>query len=50
MAIEVSDDIVEDAMRAIMCAAATGEVGDGRVFVSPVEDSYRIRTGDLLDE
>src|SRR5437764_1140644 len=38
-----SDEIA----RAIMQAAATGEIGDGRVFVIPVAHSYRIRTGEL---
>ena len=42
----VSDTIVEDAIRAIVEAARTGEIGDGRVFVLPVERSYRIRTGE----
>ncbi len=42
----VSDSIVEDAIRAIVEAARTGEIGDGRVFVLPVEQSYRIRTGE----
>jgi nitrogen regulatory protein PII len=42
----VSDAIVEDAIRAIVEAARTGEIGDGRVFVLPVERSYRIRTGE----
>ena len=42
----VPDDQVEPAIRAIMGAARTGEIGDGRVFVLPVEQSYRIRTGE----
>jgi len=42
----VSDGIVEDAIRAIIQAARTGEIGDGRVFVIPVESAYRIRTGE----
>jgi nitrogen regulatory protein PII len=42
----VSDGIVEDAIRAIMQVARTGEIGDGRVFVIPVEHAYRIRTGE----
>jgi len=33
---------------AMMEAARTGQIGDGRVFVSDVEQSYRIRTGELL--
>jgi nitrogen regulatory protein PII len=44
----VPDDIVDEAVKAIMDAARTGQIGDGRVFVFSVEESYRIRTGDLL--
>ena len=44
----VSDAIAEEAIRAIVEAARTGEIGDGRVFVLPVERSYRIRTGELV--
>ena len=43
----VADNIVEDAVKAIIQAARTGEIGDGRVFVIPVEQSYRIRTGEF---
>ena len=43
----VSDSLIDDAVRAVIAAARTGEIGDGRVFVSPVERSYRIRTGEL---
>jgi nitrogen regulatory protein PII len=42
----VPDNIVEDAIKAIVQAARTGEIGDGRVFVLPVEQTYRIRTGE----
>jgi nitrogen regulatory protein PII len=42
----VADSIAEDAIRAIVEAARTGEIGDGRVFVLPVEQSFRIRTGE----
>jgi nitrogen regulatory protein PII len=42
----VQDGIVEDAIKAIIQAARTGEIGDGRVFVLPVEQTYRIRTGE----
>src|SRR5437899_24710 len=42
----VADGLVEDAIRAIVQAARTGEIGDGRVFVIPVEQAYRIRTGE----
>ena len=42
----VPDDILDEAVRAIIAAARTGEIGDGRVFVTPVLHSYRIRTGE----
>jgi nitrogen regulatory protein PII len=42
----VSDSMADDAIRAIIEAARTGEIGDGRVFVMPVAESYRIRTGE----
>jgi len=42
----VQDSIVDDAIKAIIQAARTGEIGDGRVFVLPVETTYRIRTGE----
>lgn len=44
--IGVSDHFVEPTVRAILTAARTGEVGDGKVFVLPVEKVYRIRTGE----
>ena len=42
----VPDSIVDEAIAAIIQAARTGEIGDGRVFVLPVHQSYRIRTGE----
>ncbi len=42
----VANTIADDAIRAIVEAARTGEIGDGRVFVLPVERAYRIRTGE----
>ena len=42
----VADEITDDAVKAIIQAARTGEIGDGRVFVLPVSNSYRIRTGE----
>jgi nitrogen regulatory protein P-II 1 len=44
--IGVSDPFVEPTVKAILAGAATGEVGDGKVFVLPVEKVYRIRTGE----
>ena len=42
----VQDGIVDEAIGAIIQAARTGEIGDGRVFVIPVEQTHRIRTGE----
>ena len=42
----VSDNLVDPAIKAVVTAAKTGEIGDGRVFVFPVEQTYRIRTGE----
>jgi nitrogen regulatory protein P-II 1 len=42
----VQDNVVDDVIAAIVKAARTGEIGDGRVFVMPVEHSYNIRTGE----
>jgi nitrogen regulatory protein P-II 1 len=44
--IGVSDHFVEPTVRAILAAGTTGQVGDGKVFVVPVEKVYRIRTGE----
>ena len=43
------EQFVEPAVQAIMAAARTGEVGDGRIFVSPVDDVWSIRTGEHGD-
>jgi len=43
------DQFVQPAIDAIMGAAHTGEIGDGRIFVSPVDDTYSIRTGEHGD-
>jgi nitrogen regulatory protein PII len=43
----VDDDRVETVVNAIQDAARTGEIGDGKIFISPVETVIRIRTGDL---
>jgi nitrogen regulatory protein PII len=42
----VPDEKLDAAITAISTAAHTGEIGDGKIFVSPVEDAIRIRTGD----
>ena len=42
----VADDTVEPAVEAIIKAARTGKIGDGKIFVMPVEQVVRIRTGE----
>ena len=42
----VADTVAEEVIAAIITAARTGEIGDGRVFITPVEHSYNIRTGE----
>ena len=44
--IVVADEEARHIADTIATAARTGEIGDGRVFVMPVQDSYRIRTGE----
>ena len=44
--IGVSDHFVKPTVDAILSTARTGEVGDGKIFVLPVEKVYRIRTGE----
>lgn len=49
MNIVVRDKNVEKTVKAIQEAARTGEIGDGRIFIIPVEDTIRIRTGERGD-
>lgn len=42
----VTDEMVDAAVEAIIKAARTGKIGDGKIFVSPVEQIIRIRTGE----
>lgn len=44
--IAVNDQYAEPAVQAIMKGARTGTVGDGKIFVQPLEDCIKIRTGD----
>ena len=46
----VTDDLVESAVEAIVKAAHTGKIGDGKIFVTPVERVIRIRTGEENEE
>ena len=42
--IVASDDKVEAVVKAVLASAKTGKIGDGKVFVLPVDEAYRIRT------
>jgi nitrogen regulatory protein PII len=42
----VQDNVVDEVIQTVIKAARTGEIGDGRVFVLPVEQTYNIRTGE----
>jgi len=46
----VADGLVESVVEAIVGAAGTGSIGDGKVFVSDVEQAFRIRTGETGDQ
>jgi nitrogen regulatory protein P-II 1 len=48
--VAVSDAQVEPVIEAIIKAARTGKIGDGKIFVSPLEGVIRIRTGEQGDE
>jgi nitrogen regulatory protein P-II 2 len=45
--VAVADDQIERVVEAIQAAARTGKIGDGKIFVSPLEQVVRIRTGEL---
>ena len=46
----LSDDMVDTAVEAIISAARTDKIGDGKIFISPVEQAIRIRTGETGDD
>ena len=46
LSIVVSDSFVDATVEAIIESGATGEVGDGKIFVLPCDEAYRIRTGE----
>ena len=47
--VAVPDDLVEDVVQTIERAARTGRIGDGKIFVLPLEEAVRIRTGERGD-
>jgi nitrogen regulatory protein P-II 2 len=48
--IAVADDAVESTIEAIIKAASTGKIGDGKIFVTPLEQVIRIRTGETGED
>ena len=46
LSIVVNDDFVDKTVKAIIKSGATEKVGDGKIFILPVEEAYRIRTGE----
>lgn len=50
LSIIVRDKNIEKTVNAILKSAKTGEIGDGKIFIIPIEESYRIRTGESGDE
>uniref|UniRef100_UPI0032163847 P-II family nitrogen regulator n=1 Tax=uncultured Draconibacterium sp. TaxID=1573823 RepID=UPI0032163847 len=50
LSIIVRDKNVDKTVQAILSAARSGEIGDGKIFIVPIEKSYRIRTGEEGDQ
>jgi nitrogen regulatory protein P-II 2 len=48
--VAVTDELVDRVIEAISAAAKTGKVGDGKIFVTELEQVYRIRTGETGDQ
>ena len=48
--IVVDDGMLERAVEAIQQAAQTGRIGDGKIFITPVEEAIRVRTGERGDD
>jgi nitrogen regulatory protein P-II 1 len=48
--VALPDDRVDDAIEAIIKASRTGKIGDGKIFVTPLEKAIRIRTGETGEE
>jgi nitrogen regulatory protein P-II 1 len=46
----LTDDMVDQAIAAIVAAARTDKIGDGKIFVYPIEQAIRIRTGETGDD
>jgi nitrogen regulatory protein P-II 1 len=50
MEIVIGDDLVEEVTNTIVKAAQTGRIGDGKIFITSLEDTVRIRTGERGEE
>ena len=48
--IAITDDLVAKVVETIMLAARTGRIGDGKIFVHPLDEALRIRTGEKGDD
>ena len=48
--IAISDDLVEQVKTAIIEVASSGKIGDGKIFITPIEEVIRIRTGEINEE
>ena len=48
--IAVTDDLVDQVKNAIIKSAGSGKIGDGKIFVSPIDEVIRIRTGETNEE
>jgi nitrogen regulatory protein P-II 2 len=48
--IAVSDERLDETVEAISASARTGQIGDGKIFVTPLERAVRVRTGEVGDE
>ena len=48
--IAISDDMVDQVKNAIIESAGSGKIGDGKIFISPIEEVVRIRTGETNEE
>ena len=50
IAIAVKDDLVDQVKNAIIKSAGSGKIGDGKIFVSPIDEVIRIRTGETNED
>ena len=48
--IAISDDMVEQVKSAIIKSSASGKIGDGKIFISPIDEVIRIRTGEKNED